>query len=159
MKAIYLAILASLAILVSCNSTKQIQIGYILNQDLLTSHESYNESGGDQNVEPCVDLFAKETPISVLARGTTEASRTHMTNVNANMVSHTAGYTLFVYILAALCIAGCSSTPQTKSSSNKIELESCIGWLHGNCFAVKKPNILNGSSRPLVAGQTISNYS
>lgn len=61
-------------------------------------------------------------------------------------IKATSKYTLLVNILATLCIIGCSSTPQNMASNNKIELKGVIGWLHGNCFAVRNSNILNGSN-------------
>lgn len=61
-------------------------------------------------------------------------------------IKATSKCALLVIILVILCFIGCSSTPQTKASDNKIELEGFIGWLHGNCFAVRNSNILNGSN-------------
>lgn len=58
----------------------------------------------------------------------------------------TSQYTVIICILAAFSILGCISVPQIKTSDNKIELKNSIGWLHGNCFAVRNPDISKNSS-------------
>lgn len=52
---------------------------------------------------------------------------------------------LLINILSAIYIICCSSTVQSKGLDNKVNPENFVGWLHGNCFAVKDAHIPSGT--------------
>ena len=66
-------------------------------------------------------------------------------NITAN-----SNFALSVSMLSTLYIVGCSSIIETNVSDNNSELESYVGWLHGNCFAVRNSNIVNSTNMLVV---------
>ncbi len=61
---------------------------------------------------------------------------------------------LAVSICLIFCGIGCSSASQTKLQVAKNKLDASVGWLHGNCLAVKNSEIASGSDLVIVVPNT-----
>jgi hypothetical protein len=60
-------------------------------------------------------------------------------------IKETSFFLSIVFVTAALYIFGCSSASLMRSSGRKRDLDGVVGWLHGNCIAVKNPEVLSGT--------------